>query len=106
MKNSSDTVWNRTSDLPICRNMKSKLSNFDSWLQRSVRYRVGIVCRFGAFVSSFSVDGIVNGYGLQSPRVRFPAGARDIFFSPKRPDRLLCPRMLLVSGFRWFYQRV
>jgi hypothetical protein len=59
--------------------MKSKLSNFDCRLQISVRYLVGIFCRFGAFVSSFSVDGIVNGYGLHSPRVRFPAGARDLF---------------------------
>ena len=74
--------------------MKSELSNFDSWLQRSVRYLIDIFCRFGAFVSSFSVDDIVNGYGLHSPGVQFPTGARYIFSKTS----LQAPVPTLASG--------
>jgi hypothetical protein len=61
--------------------MKNELSNFDSCLRRLITYLAGVFRRFGSFISSYIAVGIVNGYALHSPGVRFPAGIRDILVS-------------------------
>jgi hypothetical protein len=51
-----------------------------------------------------SVVGIATGYGLDDWEVgvRVPIGSR-IFSSPRRPDRLWGPPILISNGYRWLF---
>jgi hypothetical protein len=56
--------------------------------------------------SRVNLVGIATACGVddRGVGVRFPVGSR-IFSSPRRPDRLWCPRSLLSSGYRGLFPR-